>query len=96
MALSSADVQHIALLADLALSPAEVSQLVHDLGAILAHVEQLNELDTTDVPPTAHLAVLQMPLRPDEPAPGLDQAAATEAAPRAISGAFAVPKFVDE
>jgi aspartyl-tRNA(Asn)/glutamyl-tRNA(Gln) amidotransferase subunit C len=96
MAFSSADVLHVAQLADLALSPDEVERMAHDLGAILAHVEQLNELDTTGVPPTAHLAVLQMPLRPDLPAPGLDQAEATAAGPRVVSGAFAVPKFVDE
>jgi aspartyl-tRNA(Asn)/glutamyl-tRNA(Gln) amidotransferase subunit C len=96
MALSNAEVQHIAALADLALSPEEATQLVHDLGAILAHVEQLNELDTRDVPPTAHLAVLAMPLGADVPVPGLDQATATGGAARAASGAFAVPKFVDE
>lgn len=96
MALSNAEVQHIAMLADLAISPDEVTQLVHDLGAILAHVEQLQELDTSDVPPTAHVAVLGMPLGADVPVPGLDQAAATGGAPRAASGAFAVPKFVDE
>jgi len=96
MALSNAEVQHIATLADLAISPDEVTQLVQDLGAILAHVEQLNELDTSDVPPTAHLAVLTMPLGADVPIPGLDQATATGGAARATAGAFAVPKFVDE
>jgi aspartyl-tRNA(Asn)/glutamyl-tRNA(Gln) amidotransferase subunit C len=96
MALSNEEVQHIAMLADLAISPDEVAQLVQDLGAILAHVEQLNELDTRDVPPTAHLAVLAMPLGADVPVPGLDQATATGGAPRAASGAFAVPKFMEE
>jgi aspartyl-tRNA(Asn)/glutamyl-tRNA(Gln) amidotransferase subunit C len=96
MALSNAEVQHIAMLADLAISPDEVTQLVHDLDAILAHVQQLNELDTSDVPPTAHVAVLAMPLGADVPVPGLDQATAIGGAPRAASGAFAVPKFVDE
>ena len=96
MAFSSADVLHVAKLADLALSADEVERMASDLGAILAHVEQLNELDTSDVPPTAHLAVLEMPLRPDLPAPGLEQAKATAEGPRVVSGAFAVPKFVDE
>lgn len=96
MALSNAEVQHIAALADLAISAEEVTQLVQDLGAILAHVAQLDELDTSDVPPTAHLAVLAMPLGADVPIPGLAQATATAGAPRATSGAFAVPKFMDE
>jgi aspartyl-tRNA(Asn)/glutamyl-tRNA(Gln) amidotransferase subunit C len=96
MALSNDEVLHIALLADLALTPDEVSGLASDLGAILAHVEQLNELDTRDVPATAHVAVRKMPLRPDVVVAGLTQAQATRAAPRVSSGAFAVPKFVDE
>lgn len=96
MALTNAEVQHIAALADLAVSPDEVTQMVQDLGAILAHVEQLNEVDTSGVPPTAHVAVLAMPLGTDVPVPGLDQATALAGAPRSASGAFAVPKFVEE
>lgn len=96
MALSTSEVLHIAQLADLALSPAEVTQLANDLSAFLAHVEQLAELDTSDVPPTAHLEVLKMPLRPDVAVPGLSQEAATAGAPRVVSGGFAVPQFVDE
>jgi aspartyl-tRNA(Asn)/glutamyl-tRNA(Gln) amidotransferase subunit C len=96
MALSSAEVLHIAQLADLSLTPDEVARLAQELGAILAHVEQLAELDTSDVPPTAHLAVTRMPLRADVAVPGLGQARAVEAGPRVNDGAFAVPKFVDE
>jgi aspartyl-tRNA(Asn)/glutamyl-tRNA(Gln) amidotransferase subunit C len=96
MALSERDVLHIAKLADLALTEDEVSRLRVDLGAILAHVEQLGELDTTDVPPTTHVAVREMPLRPDVAEPGLARDAATGAAPRVTDGAFAVPKFVDD
>lgn len=96
MALSTTEVLHIAQLANLALTPAEVSQLAVDLTSILAYVEQLNEVDTTGVPATAHLAVLAMPLRDDERAPGLSEAEATAGAPRVIDGAFAVPQFVEE
>jgi aspartyl-tRNA(Asn)/glutamyl-tRNA(Gln) amidotransferase subunit C len=96
MALSRADVLHIAELADLALTPHEVDQLTRDLGAVLGHMAQLEELDTTDVPLTTHVGVAQMPLRADRVIPGLGQDAAVAAAPRAHSGAFAVPKFMDE
>jgi aspartyl-tRNA(Asn)/glutamyl-tRNA(Gln) amidotransferase subunit C len=96
MAFTTDDVLHVAMLADLALSPDEVTRMATDLGAILAHVEQLNELDTADVPPTAHLAVLHMPLRADVAVRGLGQEEATAQGPRVVSGAFAVPKFVDE
>ena len=96
MALSRADVLHIAELADLALTSDEVDQLTRDLGAVLEHVAQLEELDTTHVPLTTHVGVAQMPLRADSVIPGLGQDAAVAAAPRAHSGAFAVPKFMDE
>lgn len=96
MALSEADVLHIAKLANLALSPAEVSRLQQDLAAILAHVEQLSELDTTNVPPTSHLAVARLPLREDSRRPGLEPALATAEGPRITGSAFAVPKFVDD
>jgi aspartyl-tRNA(Asn)/glutamyl-tRNA(Gln) amidotransferase subunit C len=96
MALSRADVLHIADLADLALTSEEVDQLTRDLGAVLGHMAQLQELDTTDVPLTTHVGVAQMPLRADIVLPGLGQEAAVAGAPRAHSGAFAVPKFMDE
>jgi aspartyl-tRNA(Asn)/glutamyl-tRNA(Gln) amidotransferase subunit C len=96
MSLTTTEVLHIAHLANLALAPDEVTQLTSDLAAILAHVEQLREVDTTDVPATAHLAVLAMPLRPDEPVPGLSEEQATGGAARVVGGAFAVPRFVDE
>ncbi len=96
MALSDRDVLHIARLADLTLAEDEVKRLGSDLGAILAHVEQLAELDTSSVPPTTHVAVREMPFRPDRAEPGLDREVALAAGPRVTDGAFAVPKFVDD
>jgi aspartyl-tRNA(Asn)/glutamyl-tRNA(Gln) amidotransferase subunit C len=96
MALTRAEVQHIADLADLALTPAEVDQLTRELDAVLQHVAQLQELDTSQIELTTHVGVLQMPLRADVVRPGLSQEAALAEAPRVGPGAFAVPKFVDE
>lgn len=96
MALTDRDVLHIARLADLALADDEVARLRSDLGAILAHVEQLAELDTSDIAPTTHVAVRAMPFRADRAEPGLDREVALAAGPRVTDGAFAVPKFVDD
>jgi aspartyl-tRNA(Asn)/glutamyl-tRNA(Gln) amidotransferase subunit C len=96
MALTPAEVLHIARLANLAITPAEVDRLTTELGAILAHIEQLNEVDTTGVPGTAHLAVLAMPLRDDVLVPGLTEDEALGGAARVLAGGFAVPRFVDE
>jgi aspartyl-tRNA(Asn)/glutamyl-tRNA(Gln) amidotransferase subunit C len=96
MAITRDQVQHVARLADLSLTPDEVDRLTVDLGVILGHIEQLNELDTSSVPPTAHVAVSQMRLREDAAHPGLDRNDALQAGPSVSGGAFAVPKFVDE
>ena len=96
MALSREDVLHIAELADLALTADEVTQLTRELGAVLAHVEQLAEVDTSGVELTTHIGIHQMPLRADVVLPGLPQEAALAGAPRVGPGAFVVPKFVDE
>jgi aspartyl-tRNA(Asn)/glutamyl-tRNA(Gln) amidotransferase subunit C len=96
MALSPEQVRQVAALAALELQPDEVSRLATELGAILEYVDQLNELDTTGVEPTTHVAVEQLPFRPDQSEPGLTQAEATAGAPRSAGGAFAVPTFMDE
>jgi aspartyl-tRNA(Asn)/glutamyl-tRNA(Gln) amidotransferase subunit C len=96
MALSTTEVQHIAHLANLQLSPAEVTQLTSELTAILAYVDELSDVDTSTVPATTHIAVLAMPLRADVPVPGLTEEEATAGASRVVGGAFAVPRFVDE
>lgn len=96
MALSTPEVLHIAQLANLALTPSEVARMTQDLGAILAYVDELADVDTTGVPPTTHLAVLSMPLRPDVPVQGLSDDEATAGAARVVGGAFAVPRFVEE
>jgi aspartyl-tRNA(Asn)/glutamyl-tRNA(Gln) amidotransferase subunit C len=96
MALTKQQVLHVARLADLALEPDEVDRLAGELGAILDHIAELNELDTRDVPPTAHVSVLQMPLRDDVIEPGLEANVVLGESPRVDGGGFAVPKFLDE
>ena len=48
------DVEHVAKLARLALSGEEKEMFTHQLGDVLAHVEKMNEVDTTDVVPMNH------------------------------------------
>ena len=95
MAISRQTVLHIAELARLRLDESEVESLQRDLAKIVAHVEELNELDTSAVPPTAQMAS-SFAARPDEALPGLGQARALAEAPRSIEGGFAVPGFVEE
>ena len=48
------DVEHVAKLARLELSEAEKEMFTHQLGDVLAHVEKMNEVDTTGVDPMNH------------------------------------------
>ncbi|WP_437901335.1 Asp-tRNA(Asn)/Glu-tRNA(Gln) amidotransferase subunit GatC [Sorangium sp. So ce124] len=86
----------IARLAHLDLSAEEIERLTGDLGNILSYVRQLEELDVSAVPPTAHVQIERLPLRADEEAPSLPREVALREAPRVEDDGFAVPAFVDE
>ena len=73
MKLSREMVQHIALLARLGLSEAELERFREQLSNILENFEILQQVDTTDVPPTAHSIALENVLRDDETMPSLPQ-----------------------
>lgn len=90
------EVLAIARLAHLDLSPEEIERLHGDLGDILAYVRQLEELDVSAVPPTAHVQIARLPLRKDEEAPSLPRETALGEAPKVQDDGFAVPAFVDE
>jgi aspartyl-tRNA(Asn)/glutamyl-tRNA(Gln) amidotransferase subunit C len=96
MSLSKDQVKHVATLARLELTDDEIGRLAKDLGNILKHAAQLTELDTSNVPPTEHLAVVSLPLADDITRAGLTHEAALADAPRTLNGGFAVPAFVDE
>lgn len=90
MKISRAEVEHIADLARLELSEAETQQLQSDLSQILEYVELLNELDTTDVPPTARVVVKGDALREDEPKPSFPREDILSNAPQRQDGLFRV------
>jgi aspartyl-tRNA(Asn)/glutamyl-tRNA(Gln) amidotransferase subunit C len=89
-------VHHVARLARLELDPAEEATLTEQLGAILGYVEQLNEVDTTGVNPTAHPLPLRNVTRDDVLKPCLTQAEVLQNAPVAEQGMFRVPKILSE
>jgi aspartyl-tRNA(Asn)/glutamyl-tRNA(Gln) amidotransferase subunit C len=88
--ISRDQVEHIADLARLELSDAETQQLQTDLSRILEYVEQLSELDTDDVPPTAHVVVQEDVLRDDVVRPSLPTEDVLANAPNAEDGFFRV------
>ena len=88
-------VRHVAALARLKLSDEERARLVDELSAIVGCVDQLSELDTTDVPPTHALPVVNV-YREDEaaPSPGVEVVLAN--APQRQGSFFRVPKVLDQ
>jgi len=95
MALDNAAVAHIATLARIRLAEAELEPLAGELSQILDWVEQLNEVDTTGVPPMASAAAARLPMREDEVSDGGRRDDILGNAPRAARGFFAVPKVVE-
>ncbi|MFH1573588.1 MAG: Asp-tRNA(Asn)/Glu-tRNA(Gln) amidotransferase subunit GatC [Acidobacteriota bacterium] len=89
-------VRHVAVLSRFKLSDDEVLRLAGELSAIVEYIEQLNELDTTDVPPTAHALPVVNVLREDEAvsSPGIEAALAN--APQRQDSFFRVPKVLDQ
>ena len=88
-------VEHVALLARLELTPEEKIRLTVDLNVILEHFERLQELDTTDVEPTSHAIPMQNVFRADEVRPSLPRDQFLAEAPDAREGYFVVPRVVE-
>lgn len=95
MAVDRDEVLHIAKLARLRLTDAEVDTFGAQLSEILEYVEQLNELDTSNVEPTTHAVGLVMHLRPDEVESRLTHEQVLSNAPDQADGHFRVPKVVE-
>jgi aspartyl-tRNA(Asn)/glutamyl-tRNA(Gln) amidotransferase subunit C len=84
-------VLHVARLARLRLSEAEVARMSSELSGILDHVDRIAELDLEGVEPTSHVVALENVLRPDEPRPSWPRERILEPAPDSAEGAFRVP-----
>ncbi len=89
------EVEHVALLARLELTPEEKLKLTVDLNVILGHFERLQELETADVAPTSHAIPMQNVFREDEVRPSLPRESFLAAAPDSRDGFFVVPRVVE-
>jgi aspartyl-tRNA(Asn)/glutamyl-tRNA(Gln) amidotransferase subunit C len=95
VAISREEVEHVALLARLGLSDEELSTLADQLSAILDHMRVINQLDTSDIPPTAQVIPLRNVMRPDEPRSSLPVPEVLQNAPDQDGGYFRVPPVLD-
>jgi len=94
--LTLAEVEHIANLARLELTPEEKERYRQQLSAILEYAARLQALDTGGIPPTSSVLPARSVLRPDEPAPGLDRPDLLRNAPQVEAEQFRVPPVLDQ
>lgn len=95
MSLSKKEVKHIAQLARLELSAEEEEKYREQLSAILEHIAQLQELDTSGIPPTASVLAQGSRLREDTPIRGLQIEEVLQNAPEKQDKQFRVPPVLE-
>lgn len=91
MSLTLEEVKYIANLARLDLTEDELSRYREQLSTILNYFQQLEKLDTENVPPTANISDGKTPLRADQPQPGLTLDDLLRNAPQKDNRLFRVP-----
>ena len=89
------NIDHVANLARLALTPEEKATFSAQLGDVLAYIEQLKAVDVTGIEPTAHAFPLYNVWADDVPRPGLPVEAALRNAPAQRDHMIVVPKVVE-
>ena len=95
MSVSEKEVRHVAKLARLALSDAEIDKMVPELNNILGWVEQLGEVNTDGVEPLTAVIDLKLRRRDDVVNDGDVRDKILANAPDAQHGFFAVPKVIE-
>ncbi|HLR03326.1 MAG TPA: Asp-tRNA(Asn)/Glu-tRNA(Gln) amidotransferase subunit GatC [Virgibacillus sp.] len=93
--MSKDQVKHVAELARLNVTDDEVAMFEEQLSDIIAYVEKLNEVDTTDVKPTTHVLEMTNVMRKDKTEKGLTQEEALGNAPSKQDGQFKVPSILE-
>ena len=89
------DIEKVAKLARLTLSEEEKRRFESQLDQILAHIEQLNRVDTTGVEPTSHAIPIHNAFREDEIKPSFPKDEVMGIAPAEEDGHFKVPRIID-
>ena len=95
MAITPKDVEYLANLARIQLTPEELQRFTGQLDEILAHVEKLKAAKVEGVPPTSHVLELSNVFRKDEVQPSLSSEAALANAPDREGPFFRVPRIID-
>lgn len=89
------DIDHLATLSRLALTPEEKTKFAAQLGDILGHIEQLKQVNVDGVEPTAHATPIFNVLQADVARPGLPVEQALRNAPAQRDNMVVVPRVVE-
>lgn len=95
-AISRDDVAHLAHLARMDLTDAELDHYAEQLDVILGAVQRVSEVAATDVEPMSHPVAISNVFRTDVITPGLTPDEALAGAPAVEDGRFRVPRILDE
>ena len=90
------DVDYVSKLANLPLTDKEKAVFEKQLKDVLTYISKLNEIDTDEVEPIAHIADLVNITRGDETSPSLSQEDAIKNSPKTHNGFFEVDAIFDE
>ena len=96
MPLTREEVQHIAVLCRIGISEDELERFRQQLSHILEQFEVLQQLDTTDIPPTGHSVALETVMREDEPRASFTKEDTLANAPRREGDTFRVKVVLEE
>jgi len=94
MKITKEEVSHVAHLARLEIDESAVEKFAGQIGNILGYIDQLKQVDTTEVRPTSHALALTNAFREDAEAQHLPREASLANAPAQEDGNFLVPKVV--
>jgi aspartyl-tRNA(Asn)/glutamyl-tRNA(Gln) amidotransferase subunit C len=89
------DLDHVAKLARLALTPEEKAKFSQQLGDVLHYIEQLSKVDVSGVEPTAHAFPVYNVWAEDVAQPGLPVEVALQNAPAQRDNMIVVPKVME-
>lgn len=88
-------IEHITMLARIELTDKEKDIFSKQLSSIIEYMDKLNELDTTDVNPTAHVLPIKNVFRDDDLKPSLPRGKALQNAPNKTDNFYRVPKIIE-
>lgn len=96
MKVTREDVENVALLSRLRIDEKDMDKNIQELSDFLEYVDRLQQVDTENVAPTAHVLPIQNVFREDVVKPSLNRDLALSNAPEQEDGYFRVPKIVEE